>query len=112
MQLFDECKIRGISMNNDISEVFSGQWITHPAHKDWQPVDVFSRHLERKEIKIERKDQDLHILFRREFELKDFKECLLNISADDYYKLYINGVFVTQGPLPAIRGAIFITLWM
>ena len=87
-------------MNNDISEVFSGQWITHPAHKDWQPVDVFSRHLERKEIKIERKDQDLHILFRREFELKDFKECLLNISADDYYKLYINGVFVTQGPAP------------
>lgn len=45
------------------------KWITHPVQSDWQIVNVFSRQLERKEININPEDQNLHILFRREFEL-------------------------------------------
>lgn len=74
------------------------KWITHPAQKDWEPVNVFGRQLEPKHIEILPCDQNLHILFRKEFELQSFRKCILNISADDYYKLYINGEFVTQGP--------------
>ncbi|MCQ2433374.1 MAG: alpha-L-rhamnosidase N-terminal domain-containing protein, partial [Clostridia bacterium] len=40
-----------------------------------------------------------HVLFRRSFVLaKAPGKALISITADDYYKLYINGVFVTQGP--------------
>ena len=75
-----------------------GKWITHPERKDWEPVDVFCRQLSRKIFDIPAQDQNLHILFRRTFELPEAGKYLLNITADDYYKLYINGRFVTQGP--------------
>ena len=42
-----------------------------------------------------------HVLFRRAFSLDTLpSEAILHITADDYYKLYVNGVFVTQGPAP------------
>ncbi len=45
--------------------------------------------------------ENRHILFRRSFTLADKPQnAVLSISADDYYKLYVNGVFVTQGPAP------------
>ena len=81
-----------------INSTLSGKWITHQKLAAWQPVNVFSRHLERKVITIDPADRNMHILFRKEFELDGFKKCILNISADDYYKLYINGQFVAQGP--------------
>lgn len=42
-----------------------------------------------------------HILFRRRVALGDFKRATLRITADDYYKLYINGRFVSSGPAPS-----------
>lgn len=55
--------------------------------------------------RLEEQKSDLtnvHVLFRTSFEKKgDFGKTELCISGDDYYKLYVNGRFVTQGPAPS-----------
>ena len=45
--------------------------------------------------------QNRHILYRRKAVLPAFEKAVLRVSADDYYKLYIGGRFVTMGPAPA-----------
>ena len=71
-------------------------------HKDFscvQPINVFHKECEKKEL--DEKDNrylNRHILFRRKFSIDKTKNALLKITADDYYKLYINGKFVTMGP--------------
>ena len=82
-------------------------WISDSVMSKLEPVNVFHRQLDRKNIDIAPEMQNLHILFRREFELEDFSSCLMNISADDYYKLYINGEFVAQGPAPGYPSRYF-----
>jgi alpha-L-rhamnosidase len=49
------------------------------------------------------KIQNIHTLFRRELELeeKEILDARLYITADDCYKLYINGIFIGIGPAPA-----------
>lgn len=80
---------------------FTGRWITSPEFARRKPVNVFHRQLE---AMAEKKSaiENRHILFSKNFFL-DGKAgpAPLRISADDYYKLYINGTFVTQGPCPA-----------
>jgi hypothetical protein len=80
--------------------VFSGRWISSGEFANLKPINVFHpQHVRPPEGKsvIEHR----HILFRKKFNIEgaDFLS-LIRISADDYYKLYINGVFVTQGPCP------------
>ena len=78
----------------------TARWITHPAIKDWEIQNVFHRQLDKKVLHIQQYEKNLHILFRKEFELSAAGKYILNITADDYYKLYINGEFVSQGPAP------------
>ena len=51
--------------------------------------------------------QNRHILYRRKAVLPAHKKAVLHVSADDYYKLYINGKLVTMGPAPAYPQAYF-----
>ena len=44
---------------------------------------------------------NLHTVFSKEFFLEEFENAKINISAKDYYKLYINNKFVGQGPAPS-----------
>lgn len=80
---------------------FVGRWITDAAFAEVEPRNVFFRQL--KKIKYPPSEEDnSHILFRRRFRLERRpKEAILYITADDYFKLYINGRFVTQGPTAA-----------
>lgn len=87
------------SKNQENPRQFVGKWITDEAFCDLTPVNVFHRQLEKPEIKSTA-PQNVHMLFRRRFMARHSERTNLFISADDYYKLYVNGKFVCQGPAP------------
>ena len=78
---------------------FKGVWITDAEMAALTPKRVYARQLERKNLPPpDPKVQNRHILFRKAFELGAVKSAKVRITADDYYKLYVNGAFVGQGP--------------
>ena len=80
---------------------FIGKWITDKTFADLSPVDVFGIQ-ERGEALPEDENKNSHILFRGKLSLdKAPSSALIYISADDYYKLYINGRYVAMGPAPS-----------
>ncbi len=80
---------------------FRGHWITTGDFCDLSPRNVFHRQLDKaSRPAFDENLNNRHILFRRKFTLERTEQTLIRITADDYYKLYINGVFVTQGPTP------------
>lgn len=84
-----------------MEHIFKGKWITDEEFSRLKPRNVFHRQLENVELSCE-KHRNRHILFRKAFSLnKSAASACLYISADDYYKVYINGQFVAQGPAPS-----------
>ena len=84
---------------SEITREFQGKWITDSGFCDLHPVQVFHRQLDKKEI-VSTAEKNVHLLFRKKFEAAGEKKTEIFISADDYYKLYVNGKFVCQGPAP------------
>ena len=78
---------------------FMGKWITVKDFADIKPIDVFHRQSFVSDG-LCKDAANRHILFRKSFIINDFKSATIYISADDYYKLYINGEFVSSGPAP------------
>ena len=75
------------------------QFICHPDFENENPIQIFHKQKSDKSRKeTDERFLNRHILFRREFECEDFTTAKLNITADDYYKLYVNGEFVAMGP--------------
>ncbi|MBE6966261.1 MAG: hypothetical protein E7441_09555 [Ruminococcaceae bacterium] len=80
---------------------FKGKWITDEEFSDLKPRNVFFRQLDEVKLPCD-EHRNRHILFRKNFSLADaVSEAKIYISADDYYKLYINGRFAGQGPAPS-----------
>lgn len=80
---------------------FRGKWITDGEFANLEKRNVFHRQLEPVNLPCE-EHRNCHILFRKQFYCeKEIKNAKIYISADDYYKLYINGEFVAQGPASA-----------
>ena len=75
------------------------KYICHRDFADLMPVDVFGKEMAESRSK-EHPDylKNRHILFRRRFTIGAHERAIIKISADDYYKLYINGQFVAMGP--------------
>ncbi len=82
-----------------LSVVFGGRWITDVEMAAEKPRPVNARQLQQHRLPpVNPALQNRHILFRKHFALKQFGKGIVRITADDYYKLYINGAFVGQGP--------------
>ena len=80
---------------------FLGKWITDKEFFSLEPRNVFHRQLDKVDLPCD-DHRDRHILFRKTFSLeKKPDNAQIFITADDYYKLYINGRFVGQGPAPS-----------
>lgn len=78
---------------------FTGKWITDARFSKAVPRNVFHKQLE--PVSLPEDDRiNSHILFRKNFVLNSFERAVIYITADDYYKLYVNGQFVAQGPAP------------
>ena len=78
-----------------------GKFICHPVFSGLRPLNVF--HKENDKSKVYQHPEELrnqHILFRKKATFDVIGKAMLSITADDYYKLYINGRFVAQGPAP------------
>ena len=79
-----------------------GKFICHKDFENLKPIDVF--HKELSPNQTEKHAESLynrHTLFRKKAVLGKASKAILKITADDYFKLYINGVYVTQGPPPS-----------
>lgn len=97
------------------------KFISHPDFHDLTPINLYHKELNEdgvtfadshggKDPNVEAHPENLrnkHILFRRKTTIGKFKNATLKITADDYYKLYINGKFVTEGPAPSYPESYF-----
>ena len=83
---------------------FVPRWYTIPEFAGAHPVDPYRREQE-EPLKPVGRIQNLHVLCRARFDadpdVKEGARIYLRITADDYYKAYINGNFAGQGPAPA-----------
>lgn len=96
-------------------------FISHPDFYNLEPIDVYHVELDKDGNDVYRRDdpadpitaahpeklRNRHIIYRKTAALPTFQRALLRISADDYYKLYINGKFVAEGPTAGYPEAYF-----
>lgn len=80
---------------------FEPDWLTIPQFACIKPETPYHKEQENcdhEEFPV----KNLHVLARTDVEAEgDGQRYLLRISADDHYKLWINGTFAGQGPAPA-----------
>lgn len=81
---------------------WTAKWIINKQFAGVRPINVFHKQMaEYKPVEHKEDLKNNHMLVRRKFALdSEFKTAYIDITADDYYKLYINGSFAGQGPAP------------
>lgn len=87
--------------NKDGDGEWMGEWIADRRFAELEPLYLYHKELEKPEHDVlpDPALANQHMLVRKCFRLeKPCGEAWLRITADDYYKLYINGCFVGQGP--------------
>lgn len=77
------------------------KWITNETFRLLEPVNVFHKQYAGNGYEPDKALQNQHILFRKSFVCtENVSAARINITADDYYKLYVNGRLAGQGPAP------------
>lgn len=86
-----------------MDKLWTAKWIIDREFYGLTPINVFHKQLEQPALPEHKPElKNHHMMVRKKFYLEDSnKSAFLDISADDYYKLYINGQFVSQGPAPS-----------
>lgn len=86
------------------------KWLCADEFAGLNPVNVFHREGEPYEMDARNKTLgNFHMYARRVFRLGAKAErAEVLVTADDYYKLYINGEFVAQGPAPGYPQAYYV----
>lgn len=96
-------------------------FISHPDFYDLEPIDVYHTELDSEGRDVYSRDDpndpitrshprhlcNRHVIYRKKATLPKFTRAIIRISADDYYKLYINGRFVAEGPTAGYPEAYF-----
>ena len=78
---------------------FKGKWICTKEFASLAPINVFHREGKPNEDYCHSEElKNLHTLFKRSFNFDGAERVIIRLTADDYFKLYINGKFVGQGP--------------
>ena len=79
--------------------IFKGKWICREEFLNLAPINVFHREVNPDKDYTHREDlKNLHTLFKRNFDFNGAERVIIRLTADDYFKLYVNGSFVGQGP--------------
>jgi len=98
-------KAEAKSADSAAGHAFAGVWITDAEMAAQVPRPVNARQL--KSYLLPTNNLSIgnrHVLFRKAFELKSVRNARVFITADDYYKLYVYGVFAGQGPAAGTVG--------
>ena len=92
-------------------ETFTPQWYTIPEFQNIVPIRVYHKETQaapkqpdpgKRRENMAARLRNLHVLARAGFSYeKGTGKRYIWITADDYYKLYVNGVYAGQGPAPA-----------
>lgn len=89
------------TIDKNAENVWENRWICNPRFQGVQPLNLLHKQLDTTfEVPEHREElKNNHTLFRKKIQIKGYVgQAVLHISADDYYKLYVNGKYVTQGP--------------
>ena len=74
------------------------KWIPSREFENLPPINVFHKEHDG-QVPPPSPYQNCHILFRREVEIPASDSLVLHITADDFYKLWIDGEYVDPRPL-------------
>ena len=73
-------------------------WICDPDFLNLTPVNTLHKQMDKDAaVKPDARLQNRHMLVRRPFEAGPGEALELAVTADDYYKLYLNGELILKG---------------
>ncbi|GAA3406135.1 family 78 glycoside hydrolase catalytic domain [Paenibacillus hodogayensis] len=81
-------------------KIWSAHWIADERFVGLEPRQLLHKESDSPDNEAHRNDlKHTHMLVRKTFDLEaSVRAAYIDISADDYYKLFVNGRFVGQGP--------------